>query len=427
MATTLLALLVLAVVFVGTARGCQELEVISDALGTVYFKQVTSVPKPTNANDTFHSSGRPVFMATREDGDTTSQNIYLYHTTSDEVSGVGRWVINEDFGSAAAAMAYIDSWAILPTLTDETADSEDGSSWMIPNLAAAEAEEDVRSWVFDRSLEVYCTDEDDTVYFETSAVLQPSLAGFYVRTRQIPPSSRYTGPLYSQIKANTLDKQVYMFKLSTGVWMIGEEPGVDAGLAYADDASENATSITTHDWRFISTNSASNEPEWIVDESAHVVGTTVEYPDDSEGAEEGALKEQTFANIYESLRFVRSLKYVPIGQQYYTLRNSLPMPQIGLGTGGLVLEETKTIVKLALKLGYRSLDLAREYKNEKLIGEVIGESLEDDSMPLRAEVFLESKVWPTELGFYPTSDAILASLEDLKTNYIDLYLLHWPE
>ena len=48
-------------------------------------------------------------------------------------------------------------------------------------------------------------------------------------------------------------------------------------------------------------------------------------------------------------------------------------------------------------------------------------------MPLRGEMFIETKVWPTELGFYPTSDSILSSLEDLKSNYIDLYLIHWPE
>jgi len=417
-------ILLLVLAWAAVCLGCQEVEVISDTLGTVYFKQLAKVPQVASPNETYVGSGRPVFVATREDGDSTSPSIYLYHTTSDAVSGVGRWVINEDFGSAAAAMAYIDSWAILPTLTDETADSEDGSSWLIPNNGESEE----RGWVFDRSLEVYCTDEDDTVYFETSSVLQPALAGFYVRTLQIPPSSRYSGPLYSQIKMNALDKQAYLFKLSSGVWMIGEEPGVDAGLAYAEDAAENATSIASNEWRFISTGTGS-EPEWIVDESAHIVGNTVQYTDDSDASGGGApvLKEQTFANVYESLRFVRSLKYVPVGQQYYTLRNSLPMPQIGLGTGGLALQETKSILKLALKLGYRSLDLAREYKNEHLVGELLADSLEDESMPLRAELFLESKVWPTDLGFFPTSDAILSSLEDLKTNYIDLYLLHWPE
>lgn len=409
--------------WVAVTKSCLELEVVSDTLGTVYFKQVTSVPRPANANETYQSTGRPVFMAVREDGDTTSPNIYLYHTISDEVTGVGRWVINEDFGSSEAAMAYIDSWSILPALTDETADSEDGSSWMIPDVSEAV---EGRNWVYDKSLELYCTDEDDTVYFETSSVLQPSLAGFYVRTLQMPPSSKYTGPLYTQIKMNSLDKQMYMFRLGSGVWMIGEEAGVDAGLAYAEDAAEIATGLKSKEWKFITTGTA-GEPEWIVDEAAFVVGATLEYPDDAEDAPEGSMKEQTFSNVYESLRFVRSLKYVPIGQQYYTLRNSLPMPQIGLGTGGLALEETKNIVKLALKLGYRSLDLAREYKNEHLVGELFAESLEDESMPLRAEVFVESKVWPTELGFFPTSEAILASLEELKTNYVDLYLLHWPE
>jgi diketogulonate reductase-like aldo/keto reductase len=47
-------------------------------------------------------------------------------------------------------------------------------------------------------------------------------------------------------------------------------------------------------------------------------------------------------------------------------------------------------------------------------------------LPLRDELFLESKVWPTELGFVPTSEAIETSLGHLNTNYVDLYLLHWP-
>ena len=417
------------------ARGCLEIEVSSDALGTVFFKQVSQVPKSKNESEAqYQSTGRAVYKATRDESEPTSPDIYLYHTISDEMSGVGRWVINEDFGSADAAMAYIDSWSVTPVLTDESADSDDARSWMIPTSNQVDAESGESAWVFDRSLELFCVDEDDTVYFESSATLQPSLAGFYVQTLQTPPANRYAGPLYSQIKISPLDRQVYMFKLSTGVWMIGEEPGVDAGLAYTEDAAVNATSIRGHDWKFISgATTTGGEPEWIVDESAYMIGPTVEYPADDASSteatteENGGLKQQTFANIYESLRFMRSLKYVPLGQQYYTLRNSMPMPQLGLGTGGLALEETKNVVKLAMKVGYRSLDLAREYKNEHLVGELIAEALEDESMPLRGEMFLETKVWPTELGFFPTSDAILTSLEELKTNYVDLYLIHWPE
>lgn len=413
----------LSITFFAFSLACIELQVSSDNLGTVHFRQVSAIPRSkSDSNETYHSSGRAVYVATREENDKTSPDVYLYHTTSDEVSGVGRWVINEDFGSAEAAMAYIDSWAVAPFLTDETADSDEASSWMIPDSSE---DGDNKGWVFDKSLEIYCQDDDDIIFFETSAILQPSLAGFYVRTLQVPPASRYNGPLYSQIKHNAHERQVYLFKLSGNVWMIGDEPGVDAGLAYTEDVAENATAIASHEWKFIGSNK--DEPEWIVDESAFIIGTVVEYPDDSELAEEGALKEQVFANTYEALRFVRSLKYVPVGQHYYTLRNSLPMPQIGLGTGGLLLEETKSIARLAMKLGYRSFDLAREYRNEHIFGELIAESLEDETMPLRGELFLESKVWPTDLGFYPTSDAVLTSLDELKTNYVDLYLLHWPE
>lgn len=45
----------------------------------------------------------------------------------------------------------------------------------------------------------------------------------------------------------------------------------------------------------------------------------------------------------------------------------------------------------------------------------------------RRDLFLESKVWPTELGYLPTSRAVRSSLQQLRTNYVDLYLLHWPK
>jgi len=72
------------------------------------------------------------------------------------------------------------------------------------------------------------------------------------------------------------------------------------------------------------------------------------------------------------------------------------------------------------------LDLAREYGNEGTVGDILVETAQLEDGPSREEVFLISKVWPTELGFIPTLDAIDASLNLLKTPYIDMYLLHWP-
>jgi diketogulonate reductase-like aldo/keto reductase len=105
------------------------------------------------------------------------------------------------------------------------------------------------------------------------------------------------------------------------------------------------------------------------------------------------------------------------------------MPVIGLGTGGLSYSETQHVIKSSLDIGYRLLDLAREYNNEHIVPLVFKEYEKDSQLPYtvtRSDVFIITKVWPTELGFYPTSTAIMKSLVSLETNYVDLYLLHWP-
>jgi diketogulonate reductase-like aldo/keto reductase len=79
-----------------------------------------------------------------------------------------------------------------------------------------------------------------------------------------------------------------------------------------------------------------------------------------------------------------------------------------------------------MKLGYRLFDLAREYNNEKTFADVVRLSEHDASLPSRDQLFIASKVWPTDLGVKPTSAAIETSLEHLNSNYVDQYLLHWP-
>ena len=118
---------------------------------------------------------------------------------------------------------------------------------------------------------------------------------------------------------------------------------------------------------------------------------------------------------------------------------------MGLGTGGIYLEHSAEVFIEAYLSGYRLLDLAREYRNEHLVHEAL---LDDHAFrssaayrnhhqsakqqivirkpPRRSELFLETKVWPTDLGFLPTSQAIETSLREVRSNYIDMYLLHWP-
>jgi len=87
-------------------------------------------------------------------------------------------------------------------------------------------------------------------------------------------------------------------------------------------------------------------------------------------------------------------------------------------------------MKSAIDLGYRLFDLAREYGNEHLVPEVLSNYqgvLRGAGSIKRGDLFLETKVWPTQLGFGPTSHAIADSLHAMKTDYINLYLLHWPQ
>ncbi|APB36872.1 aldo/keto reductase [Heyndrickxia coagulans] len=102
--------------------------------------------------------------------------------------------------------------------------------------------------------------------------------------------------------------------------------------------------------------------------------------------------------------------------------NGVEIPQLGLGVF-LVKEENelKNAVKAALETGYRHIDTAMIYGNETYVGEAIRESGVD-----RKEIFITSKVWNYDHGYEETKAAFQASLDRLGTDYLDLYLIHWP-
>jgi 2,5-diketo-D-gluconate reductase B len=97
------------------------------------------------------------------------------------------------------------------------------------------------------------------------------------------------------------------------------------------------------------------------------------------------------------------------------------VPALGLGTFGLDGADAVRAVRFALDLGYRHLDTARMYGNEAEIGEAVTTSGVD-----RGEVFLTTKIWPTELAYGTVQRAAEESLRRLKTDYVDLLLIHWP-
>ena len=109
-------------------------------------------------------------------------------------------------------------------------------------------------------------------------------------------------------------------------------------------------------------------------------------------------------------------------EKYRTLYNGIKMPSIGFGTykSGND-EDTARIVKYALEIGYRQIDTASFYGNEVGVGKGI-----KDSGIKREEIFLVTKLWNDDHGYENTIKAFNKSLERLQVEYIDLYLIHWP-
>lgn len=105
----------------------------------------------------------------------------------------------------------------------------------------------------------------------------------------------------------------------------------------------------------------------------------------------------------------------------YILYNKTKIPQIGFGTSLIEGEECIKNIKNALDAGYRHIDTAAAYKNEKEIGQAIRES----NIP-REEIFITSKVWKDSMGYEKTMKSFNKTLTDLNTEYIDLFLIHWP-
>ena len=106
----------------------------------------------------------------------------------------------------------------------------------------------------------------------------------------------------------------------------------------------------------------------------------------------------------------------------FMLNNGVTMPYLGLGVflckDGM---EVYRAVQWALDEGYRHVDTAAIYRNEKGVGQAIRES------PVsREEIFLTSKVWNSDQGYDSTLKAYDASLDRLQLDYLDLYLIHWP-
>lgn len=105
----------------------------------------------------------------------------------------------------------------------------------------------------------------------------------------------------------------------------------------------------------------------------------------------------------------------------YTLSNGVRIPCVGYGTYKAADGNGSAVIRMALEAGYRYFDTASFYQTETYVAQALR-----DSGVSRSEVFLASKMWKDEMGYAQTKAAFQRTLERLETDYLDLYLIHWP-
>ena len=105
----------------------------------------------------------------------------------------------------------------------------------------------------------------------------------------------------------------------------------------------------------------------------------------------------------------------------YTLSNGVEIPCIGFGTYKAAEKDNADIIRMAIDAGYRYFDTASFYGTESFVAKAI-----ESSGIKREKFFLTSKVWKDEMGYEATKKALERTLWNLKTDYLDLYLIHWP-
>ena len=341
-----------AVILSSDVQACTLIDVSSSIIGDIQFSVLSE--------ENITSTGRPTFYS-------ESSGLYLYH--DDEGERMGRWVIGNDF-LGQDALSYVESWGVHPTLLHAAHDTWD-VKWF-------SAKDDL--WELDASMRITCaaqlTDSyfgENTFYFDGASLL-PHLSGFYV---EVSKSNELisNGPIFSLV-SHSLNEQIFMHATvgenGMRTWIIGTEKGADRGLAYIYDDAETPNKISDINWSY------SVDDEWVSGEGFIIQGDLDH-------------------NVYFNLRAHRALKYIPQGQDFFLLRNLIPVPAVGFGTGAL--RTPATSIPRAIETGYRFLDLARGYENENFVGEMFMKELKNNSFPRREEVFLLSKVWPTDLGF----------------------------
>jgi len=112
-------------------------------------------------------------------------------------------------------------------------------------------------------------------------------------------------------------------------------------------------------------------------------------------------------------------------EECVTLPNGLKMPRLALGTWKSPQAKTKAAVISAVKAGYRFIDCANDYDNEHTIGEAL-EELYAEGVVKRSDLFIQAKLWNSNHRPEHVEPDLDATLKDLKTTYVDSFVIHWP-
>ena len=108
------------------------------------------------------------------------------------------------------------------------------------------------------------------------------------------------------------------------------------------------------------------------------------------------------------------------------LNNGTSIPCLAFGTYKIKdPAEAYNSVKSALEIGYRHIDTAAFYENEKQVGQAINDFIATGAAK-REDIFVTSKVWKSELGYKKTLAAFEKTMSEIGLDYLDLYLIHWP-
>jgi alcohol dehydrogenase (NADP+) len=133
----------------------------------------------------------------------------------------------------------------------------------------------------------------------------------------------------------------------------------------------------------------------------------------------------------EEMPTANALSFRPLGGSVAGISNRLSfyngctIPQLGFGTYRMTSDKAVGAVTFALSCGYRHIDCAKAYGNEAAVGAALSQAMRSRRM-CRDEIFVTSKLWPTDQHPDHVETACRASLEALRVEYLDLYLVHWP-